>query len=143
MKAIEAVKAALNKSILVPKPGDKPVKVRQPAKMVSRSDLSRTRPAEELEELFSDKTLCFNSKGFFGTPLPLIPDIRKSEVVDGYVGQLLEAFGVSKKFNRVVTLHQGPNKRLNRYLVFQYKRLIKSIDGTIVKGDINAQAHVI
>jgi hypothetical protein len=74
---------------------------------------------------------------------PNIPDIRKSEVSEGVVGQLLEALGVAKRFERVVTLHQGPNKRLNRYLVYQYTRLIKSINGTLVKGDSTKSAHVI
>ncbi|HYT40827.1 MAG TPA: hypothetical protein VEP90_00645, partial [Methylomirabilota bacterium] len=83
------------------------------------------------------------NKGFYGTPLPLIPDIRKCEVSEGIVGTLLNAFGVSKRFGREITLHQGPNKRLNRYLVFQYKRLIKSIDGSTIKGTIDKPAHIV
>jgi len=107
---------------------------KKPARIVSRSDLSQTNPNREA--LYKDKSFTFNNKGFYGTPLPLIPDIRKSEVSEGIVGTLLEAFGVAKRFDRQVTLSQGPNKRANRYLVYQYNRLIKSIDGTTVKGDI-------
>ena len=109
----------------------------KPANIVSRGDLSRTRPAEELAKIYLDKEVTLGNKGFYGTPLPLIPDIRKSEVSEGAVGALLDAFGVSKRFERVVTLQKGPNKKSNRYLVFQYKRLIKSIDGTINKGEKN------
>jgi hypothetical protein len=90
-----------------------------------------------------DKQTTFAGKGFFGTPLPLIPDVRKSEVGEGVVGQLLESLGVSKKFESVVTLSKGPNKRLNRYLVYQYTRLIKSIDGTLVRGSPELPAHVL
>jgi hypothetical protein len=110
---------------------------------MSRSNLSATRPKDERMLLYSDKTLSFNNKGFFGTPLPLIPDVRKTEVSDGVVGLLLESLGVKKRFDRVVTLQKGPNKRLNRYLVYNYKRLIKSIDGTLVPGNVDKMAHVI
>jgi hypothetical protein len=115
----------------------------QEAKLVSRTDLSLANESESRSKTLDDKTVTFTGKGFFGPPLPLIPDIRKSEVSEGVVGQLLEALGVSKRFERVVTLSKGPNKRSNRYLVYQYKRLIKSIDGTLVKGDSNKPPHVI
>jgi hypothetical protein len=116
---------------------------KKPAIIVSRSNLSRARPQAERAKLLADKTVHFGNKGYFGTPLPLIPDIRKSEVSDGVIGILLEALGVAKKFDQRVTLHQGPNKRLNRYLVFQYKRLIKSIGGTTVKGNNITPAHTV
>jgi hypothetical protein len=118
---------------------------KSPAKLASRGDLSGTRSVDEIRKMKADKTIVFGSKGFYGTPLPLIPDIRKSEVSEGAVGILLEALGVShiKKFERYVTLTQGPNKRSNRYLRIQYKRLIKSIDGIIVPGDSNTPAHVV
>jgi hypothetical protein len=80
---------------------------------------------------------------FLGPPLPLISDIRKSEVSEGVVGTLLEALGVIRKFERVVTLYAGPNRRSNRYLVHQYNRLIKSINGTPVKGNKSTPAHVV
>src|SRR5260221_6039380 len=118
-------------------------KSKQPAKIASRGDLSLTRPVEEREKQLADKTIFFGSKGYFGTPLPLIPDIRKCEVNEGVVGLLLDALGVSKRFERIVTLHQGPNKKSNRYLTFQYERLIKSIEGTTAKGDENTPSHVV
>ncbi|HYT41841.1 MAG TPA: hypothetical protein VEP90_05815, partial [Methylomirabilota bacterium] len=93
--------------------------------------------------LLEQKDICFGNKGFYGTPLPLIPDIRKSEVSEGVVGKLLEIFGVAKKFERQVTLNKGPNKRSNRYLVFQYERLIKSVNGTIVRGNSDTPSHVV
>jgi hypothetical protein len=118
-------------------------KTKLEAKFVSRTELSLVNDPINRKKLLEDKTLSFSSKGFYGTPLPLIPDIRKSEVSEGVVGQLLEALGVSKKFESIVTLSKGPNRRLNRYLVYQYKRLIKSIDGTLVEGNSSKSAHVI
>jgi hypothetical protein len=111
------------------------------AKIVSRSDLSKAYELSSIRE--EDKQVTYGGKGFFGTPLPLIPDIRKTEVGLGLVGTLLEALGVSKKFERVVTLRKGPNKRINRYLIFQYRRLIKSINGNLVKSSSNRPAHVV
>src|SRR6266550_5603250 len=104
-------------------------KAKLPANLVSRGDLSHTRTEEERNKLLSDKTVRFGDKGYFGTPLPLIPDIRKCVVSEGKIGKLLDALGVAKRFERVVTLSAGPNRRSNRYLKFQYDRLIKSIDG--------------
>jgi hypothetical protein len=114
----------------------------EPRKVASRGDLSHMRPKSDRMKQLADKTIFFGSKGFYGTPLPLIPDIRSSEVSVGLVGKLLDAFGISKKFERLVSLKQGPNKRMNRYLVYQYKRLIKSIDGELVSGDSNKQSHI-
>jgi hypothetical protein len=116
-------------------------KKKKPATVVSRSDLSVLNPTRE--ELIEDKELTFSTKGFYGTPLPLIPDIRKSEVSEGFVSNVLQLFGLQKKFERKVTLFQGPNKRANRYLVFHYRRMIEAIDGTIVKGNVNTPGHVV
>jgi hypothetical protein len=118
-------------------------KTKGTSSMVSRSDLSRTRPIGDLRKLAEDKTIHFGNKGFFGTPLPLIPDIRKSVVDKGVVSMLLETFGIIKRFDRRVTLIKGPNKKANRYLIKQYKRLIKSIDGKLIPGDINSPASVV
>jgi hypothetical protein len=109
----------------------------------SRSELSNTRPKEERESLYLDKNIRFSDKGFFGAPLPLIPDVRKTEVETGIVGLLLEAFGVNKTFERTVNLYKGPNKKFNRYLVFQYKRLINSIDGKLVNGTMDEASHIV
>jgi hypothetical protein len=65
------------------------------------------------------------------------------EVSEGVVGTLLEIFGVSKRFDRQVTLFQGPNRRSNRYLTYQYTRLIKSLHGTMVKGASTSPSHVV
>ncbi len=54
-------------------------KPKKPAVLRSRSDLSATRTESERESLFDDKSICWGNKGFYGTHLPLIPDIRKSE----------------------------------------------------------------
>jgi hypothetical protein len=102
-----------------------------------------TRSKEDREKILLSNDVRFSDKGFYGTPLTLIPDVRKIEVEEGIVGQLLEAFGVGKTFERVVTLYKGPNKNLNRYLVYQYKRLIKSIDGVLVSGRVDEAAHVV
>jgi hypothetical protein len=47
------------------------------AKLVSRTDLSSANDPQSRANLLADKQVCFNNKGFYGTPLPLIPDIRK------------------------------------------------------------------
>ena len=117
--------------------------VKHEARVASRGDLSTTTDPQVRKELLEDKALTFNNKGFFGTPLPLIADIRTSEVREGITGKLLDALGISKRQGRIVTLRKGPNKRLNRYLVFQYTRLIKSIKGTLIKGDIEQSSHVL
>jgi hypothetical protein len=75
--------------------------------------------------------------------MPLLRSILRSEVIDGAIGKLLETFGVTKKFDRRVILSRGPNKKANRYLVFQYKRLIKTIEGQTVQGTISTPAHVV
>jgi hypothetical protein len=139
--ALTKTMSAVQVAETVPKPGQ--TETKRPAKMVSRSDLSKTRSPDDIKLLLQDKDICFGNKGFYGTPLPLIPDIRTSDVSEGIVGKLLEAFGVRKKFGRTVTLYQGPNKRSNRYLVIQYNRLIKSIDGSTVKGTEHTPAHVV
>lgn len=135
-KAMEAVLLAENTT----KPGKKDPP--RPARIVSRADLSSANPKEERAKLLKDKELCFGNKGFYGSPLPLIPDIRSSDVTEGLVGGLLETFGVRKRFGRIVTLYQGPNRRANRYLVIHYNRLIKSIDGQTVKGSADTIAHI-
>jgi hypothetical protein len=122
------------------KPGQK--EPPRPARIASRGDLSEANPKEARVNLLKDRDLCFGNKGFYGSSLPLIPDIRSSEVNGGVVGKLLEAFGVKKKFGRIVTLYQGPNRRSNRYLVFQYNRLLRSIDASPVKGTADSIAHI-
>jgi hypothetical protein len=117
-------------------------KAKTPANIASRSDLSHTRSAEDRQAQIEDKTIFFANKGYYGTPLPLIPDIRSAIVSEGKIGELLSALGVSKRFERYVTLKQGPNKRSNRYLTIQYERLIHSIDGSFVKGDHENMSHI-
>jgi hypothetical protein len=85
----------------------------------------------------------FGSKGYFGLPLPLIPDIRATEVKEGTVGKLLEVFGVRKKYERQVELQKGPNRKANKYLLYQYNRLIKSLEGVKVQGNSSTPAKVI
>lgn len=108
----------------------------------SRGDLSNVRTEDEREATMKASGI-FGGKGFFGTPLPLIPDIRSCEVKEGELGRLLEAFGVKRKFNRTVTLHKGPNSKANRYLIFQYKRMFKAIEATLVPGSVTTPAGVI
>jgi hypothetical protein len=71
------------------------------------------------------------AKTFCGTPLRLIPNIRDTDIDLGEGHEILEAFGIKRRTGTVVTLFQGPNRRLNRYLAYQYKRLILSIGGSI------------
>lgn len=59
-----------------------------------------------------------------------MPDIRKIDVKIGTPHELLKEFGIDKKDGGEVTLYQGPNSRLNRYLIKQYKRMIKILGGS-------------
>jgi hypothetical protein len=120
----------------------KPLSKEEPAQLISRSDHSKANT--DLIRLIhrGDKKVRYGDKGYFGTPLPLIPDIRRCEVEDGIVGKLLQAFGVKKSFNRKVTLFGGPNHRKNRYLRIHYTRLIQSIGGEMLESDSYTPAHV-
>jgi hypothetical protein len=69
-------------------------------------------------------------KGFYGTSLPLIPNIRNSIVEVGSVNPLLFLFGIQKRKGTTVTLFTGPNGAPNKYLRYQYRRAILSIGGT-------------
>jgi hypothetical protein len=53
-------------------------------------------------------------KGFYGTSLPLIPNIRNSSVDVGYVDPNLLIYGITKRKGTTVTLETGPNRALNR-----------------------------
>lgn len=68
-------------------------------------------------------------KGWRGTPLPLLPDIRHTEIKIGELDTLLSKYGIAKKTGGEVTLYPGPNKKANRYLDNQYKRIIKRAGG--------------
>jgi hypothetical protein len=108
----------------------------------SRTDLSKARTRTELKNT-REATGKFGNKGYYGLPLPLIPDIRATEVLDGAVGRLLEVFGVKRKYDRKVNQYSGPNRKANRYLIWQYKRLIKTLEGKTVEGNSTTAAHVI
>jgi hypothetical protein len=116
---------------------------KSPVKIMSRGDLSKANTLKARNSIYNAKDICLGNKGFYGTPLPLIPDIRKSEVSEGVVGTLLETFGMTKRFGRQVTLSKGPNRKANRYLVHQYNRLIKSINAKTIRGDSVTPAHVL
>jgi hypothetical protein len=70
-------------------------------------------------------------KDFCGLPLRFLPDIRKSDIILGEGNKFLKLFGLSKRTWSIMTFYKGPNKKLNRYLNFQYTRLVKSIGGQI------------
>jgi hypothetical protein len=80
------------------------------------------------------------SKGFCGLPLMFIPNIRKSEVNIGTTSKILNFFGINKKLGTSVTLYLGPNKKANRYLKYQYIRLIRSIGGRILYEKVFSEA---
>jgi hypothetical protein len=84
--------------------------------MKSRADLSKARTLVENKKTL-EATGSFGNKGYFGLPLPLIPDIRATEVIEGSVGKLLEVFGVKRKYDRTINLKRGPNRKANRYLI--------------------------
>lgn len=73
-----------------------------------------------------------NGKGFAGTPLKLFPNVRETEMDLGKKSSWFTLFGIERRIGTVVKMYQGPNRRVNRYLTFQYTRLFKSIGGSLV-----------
>jgi hypothetical protein len=72
-------------------------------------------------------------KGFAGTSLMLFPNVRETKVDLGEKSSWFGLFGIDKRVGTLITMYLGPNRRTNRYLTYQYIRLIKSIGGEIVK----------
>ncbi len=72
-------------------------------------------------------------KGFAGTSLMLFPNVRDTRIEIGEECSWFKLFGINKRMGTIINMYLGPNGRQNRYLVNQYKRLFKSIDGTIKK----------
>lgn len=70
---------------------------------------------------------------FLGLPLPLLPDISKSQVEVGVDQEVLKIYGIKQRADTKVSLWKGPNRKSNRYLKFQYARMIQSIGGTLQK----------
>lgn len=79
------------------------------------------------------------STTYLGTSLPLIPDIRSMSIIKGLRNLNLSLFGVAKynKDTSITLLKGGPNGRLNRYLRYQYKRLLYSIYALPIVDPIN------
>lgn len=71
---------------------------------------------------------------FLGLPLPLLPDISKSEVTIGEDNSVLKVYGISQREDTEVVLFKGPNRKANRYLKHQYTKMLESIGGTIDPG---------
>jgi hypothetical protein len=72
-----------------------------------------------------------HSKGFAGTALKLFPNVRDTRIEVGEECSWFKLFGINRRSKTLVTMYMGPNRRLNRYLSYQYTRLINSIGGTI------------
>lgn len=70
---------------------------------------------------------------FLGLPLPLLPDISKSQVEVGVDHEVLKVYGIKQRADTKVLLWKGPNRKANRFLKFQYARMIQSIGGTLHK----------
>lgn len=78
---------------------------------------------------------------FWGLPLPLLPDISLSSVEVGEEGSLLKLYGIKQREGTIVQLAKGPNRKANRYLKFQYIRLLESLGGTIFPEDNSKTLH--
>lgn len=72
-----------------------------------------------------------SSSRFLGLPLPLLPDISKSEIMVGKDDPILGVLGIRQRGDTMVNLWKGPNKKSNRYLQHQYIRMLESIGGTL------------
>lgn len=68
---------------------------------------------------------------FLGLPLPLLPDISKSIVEVGEEHSLLKIYGIEQRNGTKVSLFRGPNRKANRYLRYQYSRMLEAIGGTL------------
>lgn len=68
---------------------------------------------------------------FLGLPFPLLPDISTSHVAVGGDNPVLKPYGISQREDTVVSLFQGPNRKANRYLKWQYIRMLSSIGATL------------
>jgi len=71
-----------------------------------------------------------NSTNYLNTCLPLIPDVRQMSVIKGLKDLSMSIFGISRFFKESSIIEQGggPNGRANRYLKYQYKRLLTRIE---------------
>lgn len=81
------------------------------------------------------------NKGFVGTSLPLLPNIRRADVKIGSLDFYLKLFGVSKRVGGTITLSGGPNRRANRYLRVQYMRMITAIFG-VIRRTLEGRAYI-
>lgn len=61
---------------------------------------------------------------YMNTSLPLLPNVRKTEIKAGDENKFKLSFDVS---NRTVKLYGCMNSRHNRYLKSQYARMLKSL----------------
>lgn len=81
---------------------------------------------------------------FLGLPLPLLPDISTSHVAVGGDNPTLRAYGINQRKDTEVALYKGPNRKANRYLKWQYIRMLESIGGTLkpeVEGKLQVKTY--
>jgi hypothetical protein len=84
-----------------------------------------------------------SGKGFCGTTLRLLPNVRDSKVDLGEHSSWFKLFGMDKRLGTKLYMYLGPNIRLNRYLSYQYERMFKSIDGSIQREThLNAETNI-
>lgn len=79
----------------------------------------------------SDSAIKVRPGRFLSTPLPLFADIRSASVEVGKLSKFFSWFGISLKEGGRVSLFKGPNGRANRYLRFQYIRMLKALGAKI------------
>jgi hypothetical protein len=96
-------------------------------------DSSAARNIYEPKEICTDD---HSGRGFAGTSLRLFPNVRETKIDLGEESVWFKIFGINKRVGTVVTMWLGPNRRLNRYLSFQYTRLIGSIEGEVVSSKV-------
>lgn len=71
-----------------------------------------------------------NAGHYLNTCLPLIPEIRQMTVIKGLRDLTLSLFGIVRyrRETSINVLEGGPNRKANRYLRYQYKRLLSYIE---------------
>jgi hypothetical protein len=86
-----------------------------------------------------------NSTNYLNTSLPLIPDVRQMSVIKGLKDLAISLFGINRFHRDTSILIQGggPNGRANRYLRYQYKRLLTRIEALPRVLDPNKDPEII
>lgn len=109
--------------------------------------LKETLEFQQTKEPYSFKPSEMGGTGgskFLGLPFPLLPDISTSHVAVGGDNPILKTHGINQRQDTEVALYKGPNRKANRYLKWQYIRMLESIGATLkpeVEGELQVKTN--